>query len=75
MARESLRVLEAKDRGDVMTTKEMPLTPIKNLKPQLLCIGKLLGMDLYIDVCGKNEKLYYTAQKLLNKLIEGNRNS
>ena len=48
-------------------TEKLKLTPIKDIKPQLLCIGQLLGMDLYIDVRGQNPKKYDIAQEILQK--------
>lgn len=51
-------------------TKIHELTPIKDLKPQLFCIGRLLGMDLYIDVRGKSARKYELAKELLDNWLE-----
>jgi len=48
----------------------LKITPLKDMKPQLLCVGKLLGMDLYIDVLGQSEDKYELAQKFLQKAFD-----
>jgi hypothetical protein len=46
--------------------EELQLTPLKDLKPQLVCVSKLLGMDLYIDMRGEHPDKYDLAQQLLS---------
>ncbi len=50
-------------------SKLLEPTPIKDVKPQLLCLGQLLGMDLYIDVRGEHPDNYDIAQKLYQKML------
>ena len=40
-------------------------TKIKDLYPQLFCIGKVLGMNLYIDMRVQRPEKYDLAQKVL----------
>lgn len=50
-------------------SKKLEPTPIKDVKPQLLCLGQLLGMDLYIDVRGEHPEKYDLAQKIYQRML------
>lgn len=47
---------------------ELEVTPMHDLKPKLEWVGKILGMDVYIDTSGKHPAKRDIAEELISKL-------